>query len=65
VKANARTAADAMTTPALTIAWNQQIAAAARVMVERDVNRLPVLGHDGTLAGIISRADLVRAFSDS
>jgi CBS domain-containing protein len=64
-KANARTAADTMSRPALTIAWNRPVAAAARIMVERDVNRLPVLGRDGALVGIVSRADLVRAFSRS
>jgi osmotically-inducible protein OsmY len=31
-------------------------------MTERGVNRLPVL-NDGTLVGIVSRADLVRAFT--
>lgn len=64
-KANARTAADTMTSPPLTIAWNRPVAAAARIMVEHDVNRLPVLGRDGDLVGIVSRADLVRAFSRS
>lgn len=62
-KAKARTVADTMSSPALTIAGNRKVAAAARVMVERDVNRLPVVGHDGALVGIVSRADLVRAFS--
>lgn len=64
-KANARVAADAMTSPALTIPWNRPVSAAARIMVERNVNRLPVLGRDGTLVGIVSRADLVRAFCRS
>lgn len=65
VKATARTAVDAMTSPAVTIAWHRQVTAAARIMVEHDVNRLPVLGRDGGLVGIVSRADLVRAFSRS
>lgn len=63
VRANARTAADAMTSPALTIAAIRPVAAAARIMIERDIKRLPVLGHDGALVGIVSRADLVRAFA--
>jgi CBS domain-containing protein len=63
VRANARTAADTMTSPALTIAWGRPVAAAARIMIERDVKRLPVLGDDGALVGIVSRADLVRAFA--
>lgn len=63
LKANAQVAADAMTSPALTISWNRPVSAAARMMLERDVNRLPVLGRDGELVGIVSRADVVRAFA--
>jgi CBS domain-containing protein len=52
---------EAMTSPAITIAPEQPVAEAARVMVERKVNRLPVV--DGSeLVGIVTRADLVRAF---
>ncbi len=60
-KADARTARAAMTSPAITIAPYQSAAQAARVMCERRVNRLPVL-QDERLVGIVSRADLVRAF---
>ena len=52
---------DAMSSPAITIAPERQVADAARVMVERGVNRLPVV-EDSALVGIITRADLVRAF---
>jgi CBS domain-containing protein len=61
-KIEARTAADAMTRPALTVRPSQQAAEAARLMVERNVNRVPVVA-GGKLAGIVSRADLVRAFT--
>lgn len=58
----ARTAGEAMTSPAITIeAWYSP-AAAASLMIEHGINRLPVLKH-GELVGIISRADLVRAFT--
>jgi CBS-domain-containing membrane protein len=60
-KAEARTAGDAMTAPAITIDASRSIHQAAGVMIERRVNRLPVVA-DGRLVGIVTRADLVRAF---
>lgn len=63
VKARARTAADAMTMPAVTIGASRPVAAAARMMVERNVHRLPVVDADGALVGIVTPADLVRAFA--
>lgn len=60
----ATTAGQAMTAPAVTIDADQSVAEAARLMVEHKVNRLPVLV-DGKLAGIVSRADIVRAFTRS
>ncbi len=32
-------------------------------MLDEDVNRLPVVDPDGTLVGLVSRGDLVRAFA--
>ncbi len=61
-KADARTAADAMTAPAITIAPRNRVDAAAGLMLDRAVNRLPVV-EDGRLVGIVTRADLVRAFA--
>jgi len=60
----ARTAGEAMTSPAITIDSWQSAANAAATMLDRDVDRLPVL-KDGKLVGIVTRADLVRAFSRS
>ena len=53
-----------MTSPAITIDADRPVAEAARVMVSRGVNRLPVL-EKGLLVGIVSRADLVRLFTRS
>jgi CBS domain-containing protein len=61
-KADARTAGEAMTSPALTIEPFRAIRAVAEIMIEHRVNRLPVVDADGKLLGIVSRADLVRAF---
>jgi CBS domain-containing protein len=52
---------EAMTTPAVTIEADRPVIDAAKLMVGRTVNRLPVVT-DGKLVGIITRADLVRAF---
>ena len=62
VKAKALTAEKAMTSPAITVAPDESLAQAARVMCERHVNRLPVV-KDEKLIGIVTRADLVRAFA--
>jgi CBS domain-containing protein len=62
VKRGARTAAEAMSWPALTIGATARIDVAAAMMLDRDVNRLPVVDRDGVLTGIVTRADLVRAF---
>lgn len=63
-KALATTAAEAMTAPAITIGPKRSVAEAARELTERNVNRLPVV-QGGTLVGIVTRADLVRAFTRS
>jgi CBS domain-containing protein len=62
LKLEARTAGTAMTAPALTIAPERPVAEAAGVMVDEGVSRLPVVDSDGKLLGIVTRADLVRAF---
>ena len=61
-KIGAWTAGDAMTAPAITILPTQRISAAAAVMTERCVNRLPVVDENRRLLGIVTRADLIRAF---
>jgi len=61
-KAEARIAGEAMTSPAVTITADRRIDAAAGLMLDRNVNRLPVLDREGLLVGIVTRADLVRAF---
>ena len=58
---DARTAGQAMTAPALTIVPDASLSEAARLMIERRVNRLPVV--DGErLVGIITRADVIKTY---
>jgi len=60
-KLAARTAGEAMTAPAVTIESKRPIHEAAALMTNRRINRLPVVD-DGRLVGIVTRADLVRAY---
>ncbi len=60
-KLRAITAGEAMTAPALTISPGRSIHEAAAIMTARRINRLPVVD-DGRLIGIVTRADLVRAY---
>jgi len=63
-KATARTAGEAMTSPAITIGPDATVREAADTMVTRKVNRLPVV-EEGRLVGIVTRADIVRVFTRS
>jgi CBS domain-containing protein len=54
----------AMTQPAVTIEKWRSTAAAAGLMAEYGLKRLPVV-HKGELVGIVTRRDLVRAFARS
>jgi CBS domain-containing protein len=52
---------EAMSTPAVTIEADRPVREAATLMVDRNVNRLPVIS-DGQLVGIVTRSDMVRAY---
>jgi CBS domain-containing protein len=61
-KVSARTAGEAMSTPAITIEPLLPLSLAVERMLASGVNRLPVVSR-GTLVGILTRHDLVRAFA--
>lgn len=61
-KLAARVAGEAMTSPAITVEPYWTIPTVARMMLERGINRLPVVQRQ-ELVGIVTRADLVRAFA--
>jgi CBS domain-containing protein len=61
-KAEAATAADLMSSPAVTVRANASLAEAARVMARDGAKRLPVVNKTGLLEGIVSRADLLKVF---
>ena len=60
-KAHAQTAAGLMSSPAVSVAPNVPLAAAARLMRKQSVKRLPVV-EDGRLVGIVSRADVLKSY---
>jgi CBS domain-containing protein len=62
LKLAARTVGQAMSAPALTTGPRRPVTEAATMMIEEGVNRLPVVDHNERLMGIVTRADLVRAF---
>jgi CBS domain-containing protein len=59
-KAVARTVADLMSAPPVVVPTGTSIAAAARLMDQESVKRLPVVDDQGRLAGIVSRGDLLK-----
>jgi CBS domain-containing protein len=56
------TAGTLMTAPAITIAPDATIPAAARLMNSHHIRRLPVVDENGKLVGIVSRRDLLSVF---
>jgi CBS domain-containing protein len=61
-KAAGVTAADLMTSPAVTVGPDDTVEHAAQLMFTRKVKRLPVVDADGRLIGIISRTDVLAIF---
>lgn len=61
--ATVETVGEVMTQNVKTIAPSAPLAEAARVMVNEDINRLPVVDGDAKMLGIISRLDVVAAFT--
>jgi CBS domain-containing protein len=57
-----RVARDVMTTALVTAEADTPIAEIAKVMEERGIRRVPVL-REGKLAGLVARADLIRALA--
>jgi len=54
---------DIMTSPAVTVRFDDDIRVAAQAMHERRIRRLPVVDPENRLVGIISRRDIIKAIS--
>jgi CBS domain-containing protein len=59
-KALGQTVGEIMTREPITITPDQSIAAAAKLMHDRSVHRLPVLDEAGHVIGILTRGDIIR-----
>ena len=65
LQAQGLTAADLMTSPAVTVGAYPSVRHAAQVMAKRHVKRLVVADPEGRLAGIIARSDVLAVFRRS
>jgi CBS domain-containing protein len=61
-KASGDIAGDLMTSPAVTVSSGASLTAAAKIMDDQRVKRLPVVDERGHLVGIVARADLLRVY---
>lgn len=61
-RAQAQTAGELMTAPAITVRTGTTIGEAARIMHAQVVKRLPVVDEAGRLVGVVSRRDLLQVF---
>ena len=62
IRVDARTAADVMTAPAITADETATLPELAELMIRHGVKRVPIM-RAGRIAGVVSRADLVRAIA--
>ena len=59
-----RRACDVMTAPVVTVGEETDLREVARLLTANRIKRVPVT-REGRIAGIVSRADLVRAFAEA
>lgn len=57
--------ADIMSSEVITVGPEAGVREMATLMADHSVNRLPVVGDDGVLLGIVTRGDVVRAIARS
>ncbi len=56
---NSRKIRDIMTAPAVTVSENTSLSEIADILNERKINRVPVIGMNSKLCGIVTRSDIV------
>jgi CBS domain-containing protein len=63
LRRSGQTVADLMVSPVVTIGADAAVADAVRLMTAHGIKRLPVVERAGTLVGIVSRVDVLRALA--
>ncbi len=63
LRSSQRKVGEVMKVPAVTIVASAPLAEAAHRMVERGLKRLPVVGEDGRLAGVLGRIDVLKTMA--
>jgi CBS domain-containing protein len=59
------TAAELMTSPVVSVAPQARVAEIIELLASKRISAVPVCNPDGTLAGIVSEADVLRPFRES
>ena len=65
IPSSERLVEDVMTSDVITMKPDADHAEAARIMRKSGIKRIPIVADDGSLRGIISRSDILRAFARS
>jgi CBS domain-containing protein len=65
VRTHARTARDVMTKDLITVSEDTPISEIAELMEQHRIKRLPVLGQDGRVIGIVSRINLLHGLASA
>ncbi|MFL6123611.1 CBS domain-containing protein [Actinophytocola sp.] len=61
-RAQARNAAEVMTSPVRAVHADEPVSFAARLLAEEGIRRLIVIDRDGRVTGVVSRRDLLRVY---
>jgi CBS domain-containing membrane protein len=59
---NALKAQDIMTAPAATATAGISIGRISSMMIEKNINRIPIVDDEGKPAGIVTRSDLINSY---
>jgi CBS domain-containing protein len=65
VRTHARTARDVMTKELITVSEDTSVSEIAELMEQHRIKRLPVLGQDGRVIGIVSRINLLHGLASA